>query len=43
MHRGADLREALDIDLLDFLTFISALHKTTGVNVPQPDHAGFRS
>lgn len=35
----ADLREALDIDSLDFLNFITALHKTLGVNVPESDYA----
>jgi len=36
---AADLREALDIDSLDFLNFLSALHKKTGVNVPESDYA----
>ncbi len=35
----ADLRDALDIDSLDFLNFIAALHKKTGVNVPEPDYS----
>jgi acyl carrier protein len=35
----ADLREALDIDSLDFLNFLTALHKKTGVNVPEADYA----
>jgi len=35
----ADLREALDIDSLDFLNFITALHKRHGVNVPESDYA----
>jgi acyl carrier protein len=34
----ADLRDALDIDSLDFLNFLEALHKKTGVNVPEPDY-----
>jgi len=34
----ADLREELDIDSLDFLNFLTALHKRTGVNVPEPDY-----
>jgi acyl carrier protein len=36
---GADLREALDIDSLDFLNFITAVHKKLGVNVPESDYA----
>jgi acyl carrier protein len=35
----ADLREVLDIDSLDFLNFLAALHKKTGVNVPEADYA----
>lgn len=38
LNPQADLREALDIDSLDFLNFISALHKQTGVNVPESDY-----
>jgi len=33
-----DLREALDIDSLDFLNFLEALRKKTGVSVPEPDY-----
>lgn len=35
----ADLREALDIDSLDFLNLIAALHKKTGLNIPESDYA----
>ena len=35
----ADLREALDIDSLDFLNFLAALHKKAGVIVPEADSA----
>ena len=34
----ADLREALDIDSLDFLNFVTAVYKKTGVNVPESDY-----
>ena len=34
----ADLREALDIDSLDFLNLVAALHKKTGINIPESDH-----
>ena len=34
-----DLRDALDIDSLDFLNFLTALHKKTGVIVPEADYA----
>ena len=33
-----DLREALDIDSLDFLNFLAALHRRLGVNVPESDY-----
>lgn len=35
----ADVREALDIDSLDFLNFLAALHKRLGINVPENDYA----
>jgi acyl carrier protein len=35
---GADLREALDIDSMDFLTFITAVHHRTGIDVPERDY-----
>lgn len=38
LDESADLREALDIDSLDFLNFVTALHKKTGVNVPESDY-----
>ena len=34
----ADLREALDIDSMDFLNFISALHQRLGVDIPERDY-----
>ncbi len=34
----ADLREALDIDSIDFLNFITALHKRLGIEVPELDY-----
>lgn len=34
----ADLREELDIDSLDFLNFIAALHKRLGIEVPESDY-----
>jgi acyl carrier protein len=32
------LREALDIDSMDFLNFITAMHRRLGVNVPEVDY-----
>jgi acyl carrier protein len=34
----ADLRETLDIDSMDFLNFIMALHKKLGVDIPERDY-----
>ena len=33
-----DLREALDIDSMDFLNFITAIHHRLGVDVPELDY-----
>jgi len=34
----ADLREALDIDSMDFLNFIVAVHRRLGVDIPERDY-----
>ena len=34
-----ELREELDIDSMDFLNFITALHEVTGVDIPEKDYA----
>jgi acyl carrier protein len=33
-----DIRDALDIDSMDFLNFVTALHKKTGVAIPEEDY-----
>ena len=35
---SADLREALDIDSMDFLNFITAIHHRLGVDIPEIDY-----
>jgi acyl carrier protein len=35
---AADLREALDIDSMDFLNFVTALHRRLGVDIPELDY-----
>lgn len=35
---SADLREALDIDSMDFLNVITALHQRLGVDIPELDY-----
>ena len=34
----ADLREALDIDSMDVLTFITAIHERLGLAIPEIDY-----
>lgn len=34
-----ELREALDIDSMDFLNFITGLHEATGADIPEEDYA----
>ncbi|MDY6942982.1 MAG: acyl carrier protein [Pseudomonadota bacterium] len=33
-----DFREQLDIDSMDLLNFITAIHKQMGVNIPEADY-----
>jgi acyl carrier protein len=35
----ADLREEFDIDSMDFLTFVTALHERMGIDIPEADYA----
>jgi acyl carrier protein len=35
----ANLRETLDLDSMDFLNFVIALHSETGVDVPEADYS----
>ncbi len=35
---AADLREALDIDSMDFLNFITAIHHRLGLDIPELDY-----
>jgi acyl carrier protein len=35
---SADLREALDIDSMDFLNFVTAMHQRLGIDVPEIDY-----
>lgn len=34
----ADLREELDLDSMDFLNFVIALHEKLGVDIPEADY-----
>jgi len=33
-----DLREALDLDSMDFMNFVVALHERTGIDIPEADY-----
>lgn len=35
---AASMQEALDIDSMDFLNFVTALHEATGIDVPERDY-----
>ncbi len=34
----ADLRDAIDIDSMDFLNFITAIHHRLGIDIPEIDY-----
>jgi acyl carrier protein len=38
-----DLREALDLDSMDFLNFVVALHEKTGIEIPEADYPRLRT
>jgi acyl carrier protein len=40
---GADLREALDIDSMDFLRFVTYLHDELHVDIPERDYGRVRT
>ena len=35
---AADLREAMDIDSMDFLNFVTAIHQRLGLDIPEIDY-----
>ncbi len=35
---AVDLREALDIDSMDFLNFVTAMHHRLGIDIPELDY-----
>lgn len=38
VDRAADLREETDIDSMDFLNVVTAVHEATGVEIPERDY-----
>ncbi len=39
----ADLREELDLDSMDFMNFVVALHERTGIDIPEADYGELRT
>jgi acyl carrier protein len=39
----ADIRDELDIDSMDFLSFVTAVHESLKVDVPERDYAKIRT
>ncbi len=39
----ANLREVFDLDSMDFLNLVTAIHKRLGVDIPEADYAGLSS
>jgi acyl carrier protein len=35
---AADLRDVMDIDSMDFLNFVTAIHQRLGLNIPEIDY-----
>ncbi len=38
-----DLRDALDLDSMDFLNFVISLHEKTGLAIPEADYPRLRT
>lgn len=38
LEPGESLREALDIDSMDFLRFVTALHDALSIDIPESDY-----
>jgi acyl carrier protein len=38
-----DLREVLDLDSMDFLNFVVAMHERTGIDIPEADYPRLRT
>jgi acyl carrier protein len=38
-----DIRDGLDLDSMDFLNFVIALHERTGIDIPEADYPRLRT
>jgi acyl carrier protein len=43
LDADADIRRELDLDSMDFLNFVEALHEQTGIDIPESDYGKLRS
>jgi acyl carrier protein len=43
MADDEDLREALDLDSMDFMNFVVGLHERTGIDIPEADYPRLRT
>lgn len=43
IDKSGDLREEFDIDSMDFLTLVTALHERLGIDIPEADYAKLES
>ena len=43
IDRDADVREELDVDSMDFLSFVTALHQKLGIDIPEKDYPEVRT
>ena len=38
-HDADDIREAFDLDSMDFVNLVAAIHKRTKINIPETDYS----
>lgn len=43
LGRDDDVRDTLDLDSVDFLNFVVAVHDETGVDIPERDYGQIRT
>jgi acyl carrier protein len=43
LEGDADMREELDLDSMDFMNIVVALHERTGIDIPEADYGKLRT
>jgi acyl carrier protein len=43
LKHGVRIRDQLDLDSMDFLNFLIAVHEATGVDIPEADYPKLRT